>query len=215
MAPAVFRRTAWAVTLLTVSACVYFSFKCAAAVARTRSVSRAARLAARARKMGEEELLRDPSLLAELKAMLDLWQSDFLSARVAADALCRISRPGRIKDRLHEIGVTRTLSKAISRSAEQDGRPGAARQYRGRLLRFDGAQPAPPGQLPGQLPFAPRPFALVQDVFLALASSLSDGGGRSRLSDEAEPEPEWAARQDGLLGAVPLRRRRELHPPSL
>ena len=64
MAPAVFRRTAWAVTLLTVSACVYFSFKCAAVVARTRSVSRAARLAARARKMGEEELLRR---LAEMR----------------------------------------------------------------------------------------------------------------------------------------------------
>lgn len=199
------RRAVWAAALLTVGACLYFSAKWSAAVSRARSLGRAARLAARARKLDEDELLAEPTLLAELAAMLELWQSDFLSARVAGDALCRISRPGRVKDKLHELGVTRTLSRAISRSAEQDNRPNMAQQYRGRLVRFDGAQAAAPGQLPGQLPFAPRPFALVQDVFLALASSLSDGGGRSRLTtrEDAQPEAAWDSRQDGLLSAVP------------
>eukprot|EP01043_Picozoa_sp_COSAG02_P091644 COSAG02_NODE_28350_length_591_cov_0.908537_1_plen_190_part_10 len=72
-------------------------------------------------------------------------------------------------------------------------------------MRFDGAQAAAPGQLLGQLPFAPRPFALVQDVFLALASSLSDGGGRSRRTarEDVEPEAEWDSRQADLLSAVP------------
>lgn len=197
------RRVAFATTLITIGAMCAFAIKCAAAVRKSRAITRAARLAARARKMGEDELLADPSVLAELKALLDAWPTDFLSARVAADALCRVSRPGRVKDALHRLGVTQTLESAIMRFAEPDLRPNAAREYRGRLLRFDGAQAAPPGQLPGQLPFAPRPFALVQDVFLALASSLSDGGGHTRLGDDEEPEPEWAARQDGLLGAVP------------
>lgn len=199
------RRAVWAAALLTAGACLYFSAKWSAAVSRARSLGRAARLAARARKLNEDELLAEPTLLAELAALLELWQSDFLSARVAADALCRISRPGRVKDKLHELGVTRTLSQAISRSTEHDNRPNVVRQYRDRLVRFDGAQAPAPGQLPGQLPFAPRPFALVQDVFLALASSLSDGGGGSRLTvrEDAEPEAEWDSRQDGLLSAVP------------
>lgn len=199
------RRVTWTVALFTLGACVYFSAKCAAAVSRARSLGRAARLAARVRKLDEDQLLAEPALLAELTAMLELWQSDFLAARIAADALCRISRPGRVKDRLHDLGVTQTLARAISRSAEQDDRPNIARQYRRRLVRFDGAQPVAPGQMPGQLPFAPRPFALVQDVFLALASSLSDGGGQSRLSafEDVDPEPQWGARQDGLLSAVP------------
>ena len=191
--------------LLTVGACLYYSAKAAAAAYRARSLGRVARLAARARQLNEDQLLAEPTLLAELKGMLDLWQSDFLAARVAADALCRISRPGRVKDKLHDLGVTRTLSEAISRSAEHDHRPNVAHQYRGRLVRFDGAQAAQPDQLPGQLPFAPRPFALVQDVFLALASSLSDGGGRSRVagSEDVELDAEWASRQNSLLSAVP------------
>ena len=197
------RRVSTTVGLLSLAAVFCVGLRCAAAIVRSRAASRAGTLAARARKMSEAELLAHPTMLADLKQLLDGWRGDFASARVAADALCRASRNVRVKDALHELGVTETLTAAIRHFAEKDGRRHAAQNYRGRILRFDGAQDAPPGQQQ-PLPFTPRPFSLVQDVFLALASSLSDGRGRvNQNGGEERAEHDWSARQDGLLEAVP------------
>ena len=66
------RRISTTVGLLSLAAVFCVGLRCAAAIVRSRAASRAGTLAARARKMSEAELLAHPTMLADLKQLLDV-----------------------------------------------------------------------------------------------------------------------------------------------